>query len=287
MEAKKRLRDFVLIFIGSSVTAFAVKYIFDPAGMVTGGVSGLAIIVRTLSARAGMEVPLWLSNVLLNVPVFLFAWRMLGFKSLLRTGLSWIIVSAELYVFRDAVLIAPEDLLLACIYGGICFGAGTGMLMMADASSGGSDLLAMALARVPALRHISMGRLMQVLDGAVVAAGALVFGIEHTLYAVISVFLMGKVIDMVLSIGRTAKIALIISACPDEIAEDILTRLDRGVTRMEAVGGYSGERREVLVCVCTKRDIVRLKDIVRRHDPRAFCVVGDVGEALGEGFAEE
>ena len=122
---KLRTRDVLLILIGSTVTSIATKYFFDPAGLVTGGVSGLAIIIKYLTGEySSLQIPLWVSNLLVNIPIFLFAWKTEGFRSIMRTGLSWLIITAELAIFPEYDLISG-NLLLVSVYGGICFGIGT------------------------------------------------------------------------------------------------------------------------------------------------------------------
>ncbi|MCR5053524.1 MAG: YitT family protein [Lachnospiraceae bacterium] len=282
---KMRLKDALIIFIGSTLIALAVQYVFDPAGLVTGGVSGGAIVIKAVSGHLYPGgVPLWVSNVLLNVPVFLFAIKTEGFRSVIKSGLSWIIVSLELMVMPEYDLL-PDNLLLVSIYGGLLFGVGTGMLLLARCTSGGTDMLGKSLQSfVP---HISMGRLIQILDGAVVVIGALVFNIEHTLFAIISVYITGRVTDKILDRGKRAKIALIISDAHQEICDDILATMDRGVTMVDGKGMYSGMPKKVIVCVCSNRDIPDLKDIVQIHDKKAFFVIGSISEALGEGFVEK
>ncbi len=281
---KKYLWELLIIFLGSTMVSFAVKYIFDPAGLITGGVSGLAIIIRFLTQNYGpVTIPLWLSNLMLNVPVFIFAWKVDGFKRIVRTGVGFLIMTAELAVFPDYPLI-PDNLLLTSVYGGILFGVGTGLLLLAKATTGGTDMLGNSLQHF--FRHIPVGTLIEILDGSVVVLGAFVFNIEHTLYAIISVYVMGKLIDKVVDRGKKAKIALIISRESSAIAGDIMMNLDRGVTSLDGKGVYSGHGRTVLVCVCTKKDIPEMKDIVKEHDKKAFFIVGNVSEAMGEGFVE-
>lgn len=281
---KLRTRDVLLILLGSTVTSIATKYFFDPAGLVTGGVSGLSIIIKYLTGEySSLQIPLWVSNLLVNIPIFLFAWKTEGFRSIMRTGLSWLIITAELAIFPEYDLISG-NLLLVSVYGGICFGIGTGLLLMARATSGGTDMLGNTLHRY--LRQYSVGRLIQFLDGIVVILGAVVFNVEHTLYALISVFIMGKITDWILTQGRTAKCAMIISDCSDEIARSILDDLSRGVTSVSGTGMYSGSSRKILICICSNKDIVEIKDIVKQYDLKAFFVIHDVTEAMGEGFVE-
>ena len=296
MEEKKKLkmtkkrfmvyfRDFWIIIFGTTIVSFAVKYIFDPAGMVTGGVSGLAIVIKHISKNLlGFEVPLWVSNLVLNVPIFLFAWKTEGWKRIMRTGLAFTVMTAELYLFPDHIFFYDNPLLTA-VYGGICFGAGTGLMLLAKATTGGTDMLGNSLAKY--LRHVPVGRLIEYLDGTVVLIGAFVFGLEETLYAIISVFIMGRVIDYIVDHGKKAKMAIIISNQPDAIKDQILQQLDRGVTSLTGTGEYTGAKRKVLFCVCTQRDVPMIKDIVKEYDKKAFFIVGSVSEAMGEGFVEK
>ena len=278
-------RDFWIIILGSTIVAFAVKYLFDPTGLVTGGVSGLAIVIRYLTGKfCPYEVPLWVSNLVLNIPIFLFAWKTEGFKRIIRTGLAFVVMTAELYIFPDYVPF-DDNLLLTAVYGGIAFGVGTGLLLLAKATTGGTDMLGNSLSKY--LRHVSVGHLIEYLDGAVVIVGALVFSLEHTLYAIISVFIMGRVINYVVDHGKKAKIALIISKAPEEITREILSQLDRGVTSLPGIGEFTKEKRKVLVCICTQRDVPMIKDIIKEYDPKAFFIVGNVSEAMGEGFVEK
>ena len=289
MKNKRNVRslvlDVLLMIIGATLTAVSTKYIYDPAGLVTGGVSGLSIIARSVSARyLAREIPLWLSSIIFNIPIFLYAMRVSGLRSILRTGFVWILMTVELYLLPEMSLI-PDNLLLVAIYGSILMGVGSGLLLLAHATSGGSDMLGESLHHH--IRSVSVGRLIQVIDGIIVAAGLLTFGIEHTLYALISVFIMGKVVDLVLNRGRSARMATIISDESEQIASEIMATLNRGVTGLNGCGMYTGKDKRVLICICSNKDLVTIKDIVRKHDPRAFLVVGNVTEALGEGFVEE
>ena len=282
---KKFIRDAILMIIGATLTTIATKYVYDPAGLVTGGVSGMSIIVRSVSARhLGYEIPLWMSNLVLNVPIFLYAMRVSGFRSVLRTGFVWILMTAELF-FLPELSYMPDNMLLVAIYGALLMGAGSGLLLVAHATSGGSDMLGESLHHH--LRSVSVGRLIQIIDGIVVAAGLITFGVERTLYAMISVYIMGKIVDLVIDHGKKAKMATIISDASDMIAEEILSTLNRGVTGLKGQGMYTGADKRVLMCICSKKELVDIKDIVKRIDPGAFLVVGDVTEALGEGFFEE
>lgn len=282
---KRTLRELPLLIIGATLTAVATKYVYDPAELVTGGVSGLSIIAKSVGLRYyNVDIPLWMGSLIFNIPIFLYAIKQCGIKHVLRTGFVWAVLTAELYFMPDMSFI-PDNLLLVSIYGSILMGVGSGMLLSARATSGGSDMLGEAMHRT--IRSVSVGRLIQIIDGLIVALGLVTFGIEHTLYAIISVYIMGRVIDIYLHKGKSAKMATIISEKNDEIAQEIMTSLDRGVTGLYGSGMYTGKDKRVLLCICSNKDLVEIKDIVKKHDHKAFFVVGNVDEAMGEGFLEE
>ena len=284
MDRKLNKKDLVNIILGSTILSIAVKSLFDPSGLVTGGVSGLAIVIKYVSAMFTFEgIPLWLSNTLLNIPIFLFALKVDGPQCIGRTGAAWLIMTAELY-FLPQIQVIPDNLLLTAIYGGICFGLGTGLLLKAKATTGGTDMLGNSLSHC--YRHIGVDKMIQLLDGSVVLVGAVVFGMEQTLYAILSVYVAGKITGYVINSGRKAKIAFIISEKSEVIAKNIMDGLERGVTGFSGRGMYSGKNRMMLLCICSGRDIVSMKDIVKHYDPKAFIIIGNVSEALGEGFVE-
>ncbi|MBQ7506976.1 MAG: YitT family protein [Lachnospiraceae bacterium] len=300
MTKKINFKDIGMILLGSTIMTVAVRYVLDPAGLVTGGVSGLSIVVKDLGARFGCNIPLWVSNVVLNIPIFLFALKTEGLRGILRALLSWVTMSVELVFFPDLSL--PHDnLLLVSLYGGVLFGAGTGILLSVHATSGGTDMLASSMIHFAAgrrldrtkknrasriFRQISYGTLIAILDGIVVVVGAFVFSIEHTLYALISIVVMGKITDLIVNRGTAARMLMIISEKNEEIAQTVMKELDRGVTSLHATGMYRNEDRTVLLCICGRRELVEIKDIVRQYDRNAFFVIGNVNEVLGEGFIE-
>lgn len=277
---KKYFEDLIRIIIGTTVTSVAVKYLLDPAGLVTGGVSGLAIVVRYVTEN---RIPLWITNLVLNIPIFAFAWYIEGWKRIVRAAISWLLMTAELAFFPDYELVS-DNLFLVSIYGGILFGIGAGILISAKATTGGTDMLANTIAQL--FRHVSVGTWIQVFDGIVVILGAFVFGITNTLYAIISVFICGFMTDFIIDSGKKAKMVLIISKAPDEIKEQILMEMDRGCTILNGEGAYTGQERKVVMCVCSNKDVFFIKDIVKDNDPGAFFIIATVSEAMGEGFIE-
>ena len=276
--------EYVQLFLGTLLMAMAIKWIYDPVNMVTGGVSGLAIVIRFLtSSFLEGGIPLWLSTTALNVPLFLAAAYFQGFRSLYRTLAATLGLSFFLGVLPDLAF-HSGDMLLTALFGGVLTGIGTGLVLGVQATTGGTDLLAALLHRW--IRHYSVAQILAVLDGLVVMFGALVFGLEFALYAVVSVFVVGKISDSIIEGTKFAKQSYIISDKADEIAGEIMKRLDRGVTGLRACGMYSGKEKKVLFCVVPKKEMPRVRDIVHEIDPEAFVIVSDAREVLGEGFIE-
>ncbi len=279
MKKHKTLIQYLLIILGSFIMGFAIKSIYDPAGLVTGGVSGVAIIVKHL-----VDIPLWLTNTVLNIPLFLVALKLKGWKFIRRTLAATISLSVSLLIIPEFAFL-KGDLLLSSLFGGAVCGIGTGMVFAFRATTGGSDMLASLIQMK--LRQFSVPQIMFVIDGIIVLTGATVFGIRYALYAIIAIFVVTRISGSILNGLNFSKQAIIISDNSDEIAAAIMRQLERGVTSLEAMGMYSGKHRKMLICVVSPREIVMLRDIVRCYDRRAFVIIDDVSEVLGEGFIED
>ncbi|MCM1283700.1 MAG: YitT family protein [Muribaculaceae bacterium] len=282
---KKRLCwELLLIVLGTGMMALAISCIYDPIGLVTGGFSGIAILVRNLTdGLVPGGVPLWLTNLLLNVPVFLCAYRKFGAGYVGRTFFGTLLLSLWLYLIPPMDL-AEGDYLLAALFGGVFTGIGFGLVLRAGATTGGTDLVAALIQ--PGLRHYSVVQIMQVIDGLVVLLGLYVFGLRPALYAVVAIFVTTKMGDSFLEGFKSSKAALIITNRYEEVAGRLMRELDRGVTGLDAKGMYTHRNKCVLYCVVSRKEIVSVKDIVGEVDPDAFVIVSDVREVLGEGFLE-
>ncbi len=280
IRAKKPL----LVVLGAMLMAFGINFFYEPMNLVTGGVSGFAIIVKGLSKGIiSGGIPVWLTNLVINLFLFLGSYRILGKRFLKNTILGTLVFTGCLYVV-PVMDLANGDLLLASIFGSVLSGAGLGLVFSAGASSGGTDLLGAILHRF--LRHYTVAQMLFVVDGMIVLLGALVYGIEVALYAVIAVFITTKIMDAILEGLKFAKLAMIISDKDKEISEGILYEMGRGVTVLPAKGAYSNDNKNMLLCAVDKKEIVTLMDIVDKNDPRAFMIVTDAREVLGEGFIE-
>ncbi len=279
MKQRTAAADYLLIIVGSFIMGYAIKNIYDPASLVTGGASGAAIVLKELAG-----IPLWVTNTVLNVPLFLAAFRIKGWRFIKRTLVATVMLSISLYLIPEQFLIPSEDMLLTALFGGIITGVGTGMVFLAQATTGGTDMLAVLIQKK--LPQYTIPQVMQVLDAAIVVIGAAVFGIRAALYALIAIYCVAKISDNILEGLKFSKMVYIISDYSQEIAAVIMEEMGRGVTAMDATGMYSGERRQMLCCVVSKKEISELKELVKERDKKAFVIVSDVREVLGEGFIE-
>ena len=273
---------YLIIIMGTGLLAFAIKCIFDPISLVTGGFTGIAILLKQLTNifyQGG--IPLWFANLVLNIPVFLIALKIKGKRFIGRTAIATTLLSIWLYIIPEMDFVSG-DYILAAMFGGVLSGISMGMILWANATTGGTGMVAILIQHK--LKHYSVAQIMQVLDGIIVLLGMYVFGLRPSMYAIVAIFISSKVTDTILEGMKFSKAAYIITEKYEEIAKIIMQELDRGVTGMEARGMYSGEKKCMLYCVVSKKQIVLLKEIIHQLDKNAFVIVGDVREVLGEGF---
>lgn len=276
--------EYLLIIIGTGLMATAITSCFDAAGMVTGGFSGIAIIVKAgTKGLYGNGVPLWVTNLVLNVPVFILAAKIKGFLFVKKALMGDISLTVWLAVLPAWKL--SEDIFLAALYGGILQGVGIGLVFLGGGTTGGTDLLAAIIQKY--MKHYSIAQVMQFVDGAVVVAGMYVFGVERALYAIIAVYLVTKVSDGIIAGLKFSKAVYIITDKPDEVSRMVMEDIDRGITGIRAKGMYSGNDKLMLFCVVGKKELVHLKEMIDEIDPKAFVIVGDAREVHGEGFIEK
>lgn len=273
-----------LLLLGTLLIAVSVNLVYDPMGMVTGGVTGLAIAIKYLTGLVFEEgIPVWVTNIICNIPLFIAAFLILGKKTLGRTLFATVSLTIFIGLLPVKALFS-EDLLLAAVFGGAIGGIGMGLVLLSMATTGGTDLLCMLIHAKK--KHLSVPTLLLFVDGGVVLLGVFVFGINKALYAVIAVYITSKISDSILEGLKFAKMAYIISDNYIEIAQEIMSVLDRGVTGLNATGMYSNADKKMLFCVVSKKEMVEVLDIVNKKDKRAFVIISDAREVMGEGFRE-
>uniref|UniRef100_UPI004056D4DD YitT family protein n=1 Tax=Agathobacter sp. TaxID=2021311 RepID=UPI004056D4DD len=280
----KKIFEYGYVLAGTALLAFAIQCLYDPVELVTGGFTGLAIIVKNVTGSL-IEggIPLWFSNLVLNIPVFVIGFFLKGKSFIGKTLFGTVMLSIWLYVI-PVIELAEGDYMIAAIFGGALAGLGIGLVLKAGATTGGTDMVASLLQMK--LRHYSVVQIMQVLDNLIVVTGLFIFGMRPALYSIIAIVVSTYVSDMVLEGANYAKGVFIITSRHEEVAGHIMEELERGVTGLYAKGMYTGDDKCMLYCVVSMKEIVKLKDFVIEADPEAFVIVSDVREVLGEGFQE-
>lgn len=276
---------YLLLTAGTFFMAVGINVIYEPLSMVTGGFSGIGILVKKLTQTARWSgIPVGMTTLLLNIPLFIWGYSQKGKVFVKKT-----VYAASCFSFFLLIIptfdIVKQDYLMAALVGGLLNGTGIGLVFSQGASTGGSDLLSVLTAKI--LLGLSASERLILIDTLIVAAGVFIFGLEIGLYAVVAVFVTGKVSNAILDGLKFAKIAYIISDHPEEISEHILRELGRGLTGLEGQGMYSEKHKMVLMCVVSKKEAVLLKDIVKNADNEAFLILSEAKEVLGEGFWRE
>lgn len=276
-------KSLFLILTGTVLMAAAVNLAYEPLEMVTGGFSGLGILVKRItSGIVPGGIPVWLTNALLNVPLFIVAFRQKGRKFIMKTLFATVSFTVALSVL-PVFPVLEQDYLLTALAGGILSGTGLGLVFRTGSSTGGTDLFGSVL--WTKCRRGRVSSYIVAADTAIVLFGAALLGLRSALYAVIAVFTTGRVMDLVLERGHAARACFIISQCPDAITRAVFEQLGRGVTGMEGTGKYTGDRREVLLCIVGKKEIAQLTGIVTQKDAGAFMLIVDARQVRGEGFS--
>lgn len=277
--------EYLLIIVGTGLMALSINSVFDAAGLVTGGFSGVAIIVKAWTEKViDGGIPLWITNFGLNIPLFLLGAKIRGFSFVKKALIGEISLSAWLAV-QPVFPLVGNDLLLAAVYGGVIQGVGIGLVFLGRGTTGGTDMMAALIQN--SMRHYSISQIMQLIDGIVVLMGMYVFGIHRALYAIIAVYLVAKISDSIIEGLKFSKAAYIITDKPKEVSEMIMEEIGRGVTGIYARGMYSENDKLMLFCAVNKKEIVLLKERVGEIDPQAFVIVADAREVHGEGFIEK
>ncbi len=274
-DPKRILLDYAQIVVGCLLGAIAYPLFLIPNSIAPGGVTGVATILNYL-----MHSPVGLTSLLLNIPLFLAGFRTMGKRFVFRTLLATILFS----VLIDLLKIDPitKDPLMASIYGGVLLGAGLAIILRGGATTGGTDMLARMLHKN--FSGISVGMFLFMFDFLVILAAGIFMSAEHAMHAMISVFITSKVLDAVLTGIGTEKACYIISGSHEAITRRILEEMQRGVTVLQATGGFSGENVNMLLCVVGRMEVSALKNIIREEDRKAFVFITETHETLGEGF---
>jgi len=275
----KTATEYLSLVLGALVQALAMRMFLIPGLLVSGGISGAAQLINHVT-----NFPVGIMTLLGNLPLFLLGWHYLGkMRFAIRTAIAVIAFSllVDFLLLMIPVQGVTNDLVLDTFYGGLMLGVGLGLVYRGQGTSGGSDILSRLLNHK---FNMSISQTYLIGDGVVVLASGFIFGWERALYSLIVIYISGIAAEMVSEGSSILRTALIVTNHPDEIAQRVMTILERGVTILPGTGAYTGLSRPVLYIVVTRSEVNQLKALVTEADPRAFMVIGSAHEALGEGF---
>lgn len=276
--ALRRLYEYGVILFGSAVYALGFNWFFQPNNLSIGGFTGIAQIINHFVPA----LPVGVTAILLNVPLFYLGFRRQGVKLLVSSLFAMVVGSLMVDGLAAAYTFQPMDPLLACIYGGVLLGVSMGLLLQVGATTGGTELAARLLKYH--LRHLSIGRLCMTQDVLVILLYALTFrSLNNALYGIVAMYISGMAMDAVVYGSINAKMAYIISRDSQAVASRLL-EMDLGVTLLNGRGAYTGDEKQVLLCAFKRSQIAAIKAAVIAIDPNAFIIVCEAHEVLGEGF---
>lgn len=274
---KNYLKNLSFIILGCIIMAIGTSMFLLPNKFSTGGVTGIATIVYYL-----FKIPLGTVNILINIPILIFTFYRLGKTVVINSVIGSLVYS----LFIDILDIFPaftNDVFLASIYGGVFLGIGTGIVLNANATTGGTELVSNLIKTYNL--NIKTSSLIMIIDSSIVLLNVLVFKeIEIGLYSAIAIILMGKVIDIIVEGTDFSKLIFIISEKNDKISKEIGEHIKRGTTGIYGKGMFEDKDRLVLMCAAGRGDVLKIKHIVQANDKEAFIIITNAREVLGKGF---
>lgn len=285
---KNKIIKAALIVAGAFVTSLGLNLFLEPSGIAPGGISGVAVLINKI---AGGRIPVGVLTLILNIPLFIAGYKELGKEFIIKSAVGTILYSVMLDV--TVYLVEPMQrffstenygeaghTMLYAIWGGLLMGMGFGLIFRGGATTGGTDIGARLLQK--RMSWLTLGQLVLSLDVVFLLVVALTYrSILAAMYTGIAVFVSSKVIDIVEAGVNYAKEIYIFTEKPELLASEILRQLERGVTKLNGEGMYTGNPVDILWCVVYNRQVPQLRRIVDRHDPNAFIIVNEVRETKG------
>ncbi|NPC92816.1 YitT family protein [Bacillus sp. WMMC1349] len=274
-----KIKNVLFILIGAAIFSFGLVHFNMQNNLSEGGFTGITLLLYFL-----FQIDPSISNLVLNIPVFLIGWKFLGRTVFLYTILGTVSLSVFLWIFQVYQIHMPlkNDLVLAALFAGIFIGTGLGIIFRYGGTTGGVDIIVRLINKY---FHIAMGKAMFVFDAFVITLSLIFYlSYKEAMYTLVAVFVASKVIDFMQEGGYAAKGATIISEKNALIQRKIMEEMDRGVTILKGQGSYTKTERDVLYCVVPKNEVFLLKNVITSIDPHAFVVVNDVHDVMGEGF---
>ncbi|GGM23921.1 membrane protein [Paraliobacillus quinghaiensis] len=261
----------LIVILGSLIVAFAFNFFLVPYGILSSGISGIAILFGLLT-----PFDIGLINLILNLPLIVLGYIKLGKEITINTITC--VVSLSIFLYALPVVMVADNLLLSSIFGGVIGGIGIGIILKYSGSSGGLDIIAILISRIS---NVSVGMLLTGMNGVIVLISGAIFDWNIALYTMLSIYLTGRVIDTI----HTNHIKLtmqIVTSKGDVIRQELLKTIYRGITITNGYGGYTQEQKQILMMVVTRYETMQIKEIVRKHDKKAFINIYETVEVDGE-----
>ena len=278
LKSKNFYIDVVVIILGCFIYSLGVNLFLTNAKLVSGGVTGIALILQYVS-----DIPSGITVFLLNIPLFFISYKFLSKRFTLYTAIGMLSISLSLIITKPlSALIQVNDILLYCIYGGVLCGIGMGRVFYRNGSTGGIDIITMVIRKK--YSNFEIGKLNFVFNLIIVAIAALIFGLPQALYTLISMFIQGTILDKVLNGFTSKKLLLILTEKENEIINYVINDLHRGITSIMAEGEYTHSKKKMLYVAITSSQFISLKNKILRIDPKAFITIIDASEVKGKGF---
>ena len=270
-KTKDYIISFIMLFIGSLISAAALQCFLVPNTILDGGVTGISIILYKL-----FDIPIWILVLILNIPFIIIGYKNLGKNFLVRTIFSMLVFSLFLSFF-EIVTPFTEEILLATVFGGALLGLGTGLIIHFGGCTDGTESVAIVISKKTSL---SVGQIVLIFNLIIFTATGFIFGFDRAMYSLLTYMITFKVIDFVSEGLEQAKAALIITEKGDDLSKEIYKKLGRTTTTIKGKGLISGKK-EVLYCVLTRMEVSELRHIVNDMDESAFITILDVSDIIG------
>ena len=276
---KRFIFEFLFITSGCFLLAVSINVFLLPNNISAGGISSVGVILFHL-----FKIRISITNLIFNAVLFFFGYKNLGRYAVVKTALGTVLLSLFLEL-SSGFPVYKENQIIAAISGGILMGVGVGLVVKVDASTGGSDFAGLILKKF--FGHIPLARLIMIIDCAVVILSGVVFkSFTITFYSVMTLFVSSLITDKLITAGDEAKMIMIISQKKDEIAEQILVKYERGITGIHSVGMYSNSETIMLMCIVAPKELPKYLKMIKEIDKKAFIIIGNVNEVIGEGFKQ-
>ena len=278
IKSKNFYVDILVIIIGSFISSLGVNLFLSNAKLLSGGVTGIALILQYL-----WEVPSGITVFLLNIPLFFVSYKYLNKRFTIYTAIGMLSFSTALMITKPlSTLVQVDDMLLYCIYGGVLSGIGSGLIFYRNGSTGGTDIITMVIRKK--YSNFDIGQVGFAFNLIIVTVSIFIFGLPRALYTLISMFITSNILDKVLNGFTSKKLLLILTEKEDDIINYVIKDMNRGITALMAEGGYTRDKKRLLYVAVTTSQMISLKTKILRVDPKAFITIIDVSEVKGKGF---